>query len=68
MLFGLASGDYKHTYFNEAYDSENEAWNVVEKEHINRYLLTSQIKIKAENGEYIYFDKIANVAVRTLHL
>lgn len=68
MAFGIASGDYQHTYFNEAYDSENEAWNVVEEKNIMAFLLSSQIKIKAHNGEYLYFDKIANQTVRPLHL
>ena len=68
LAFGLASGDYRHTYFNEAYNQEDETWNVVPSHYLKRYLPSPQMKIKADNNEFVYFTKIANKIVRTLHL
>ena len=67
LAFGLASGDIEHSYFNEAYE-QTENWNVVKEQDIRHFLTSAQIKIKAENGEYIYFSKIANYHIRTLHI
>ena len=63
----MASGDYKHSYFNEAYDQDMEDHNVLKPRHIRLSLLSSQMKIKAPNNEFLYFSKIANKKVRTMN-